>query len=85
MKERFINMCECSDLIIMGGVIVKYCKSINSLLYRINGEEIYKDLNDIPDENITYQDNFFVVKLNNCFYKFNFYKEDYVWMVQKER
>jgi hypothetical protein len=75
MKENFIKMCECSDLIVMGGVIIKYCKSINSLYYRINGEEIYKDLSDIPNENITYQDNFYVVKLNNCSYKFNFYQE----------
>lgn len=75
MKERFINMCEHSDLIVMGGIVIKYFGFTNALIYRVSGEQEYVYLDEIPDENFLYEDGFYIVKRDNCKFKFKFYYE----------
>ena len=75
MKERFINMCEHSDLIVMGGIVIKYFGFTNALTYKVLGEEKYVYLDEIPDEGFLYKDGYYIIKKNNCLFKFKFYHE----------
>lgn len=75
MKEKFIKLCKSADAIIMGGIVMKYYSYSNSLSYRIFGEEHFVNLNEIPDDDFSFEDNCYILTRANCNYKFKFYKE----------
>ena len=75
MKEKFIKLCETSDLIVMGGVPLQYLSESNVLEYRVLGESNYFSLNEIQDNNISKEENTWLVFRFGAVFKFKFYTE----------
>ena len=49
MKEKFIELCKSSDLVVMGGIPMEYLPSCNQLSYRVLGEYNYFSLDEIEE------------------------------------
>lgn len=73
-KEKFIELCKTSDMIEMGGMLMKYLPTSNELSYRILGESNYISLEDLEEESFIINNNNFCLKKPFVLYKFNFYK-----------
>ena len=75
MKAKFVELCESADAIIMGGIVMKYYFSSNTLGYRVFGEELFVNLDEISDENFKFDGEYYTITRFNCVYKFKFYQE----------
>lgn len=75
MKEKFINLCKNSDLIMMGGIPMEYLPSCNQLSYRVLGEYNYFSLDELEDSFISFRDNCWMISRHGALFKFKFYSE----------
>lgn len=75
MKEKFIELCKNSDLIVMGGITMQYFSESNQLSYRVLGEDNYFSLNEVEESSVSYRDGFWIIIKNNIVFKFKFYSE----------
>lgn len=75
MKEKFIQLCETSDLVVMGGIPLKYLPSSKTLEYRVFGEPSYFSLDEISDMDISFVENMWSISRFGAIFKFKFYSE----------
>lgn len=75
MKEKFIELCKSSDLIVMGGIPMEYLLSCNQLSYRVLGEYNYFSLDEIEESNISFRDGYWAILHRGALFKFKFYAE----------
>lgn len=73
-KEKFIEYCKTSDMIEMGGMLMKYLPASNELSYRILGEYNYISLGDLEEDSFIIDNGNFCLKKPFVLYRFNFYK-----------
>lgn len=75
MKEKFIELCKSSDLVMMGGVPMEYLTSCNQLSYRVLGEYNYFSLDEIEESSISFRDGYWTISRSGALFKFKFYTE----------
>lgn len=75
MKEKFISLCESSDLVVMGGIPLRYLPSVKTLEYRVLGEFNYFSLDDVEESSIFYRDDQWMISRHGALFKFKFYSE----------
>lgn len=75
MKEKFIELCKSSDLVVMGGIPMEYLPSCNQLSYRVLGEYNYFSLDEIEESNISFVGGRWTISRHGALFKFKFYTE----------
>lgn len=75
MKEKFISLCESSDLVVMGGIPLRYLPSVKTLEYRVLGEYNYFSLDEIEESDISFRDGYWTISRHGALFKFKFYTE----------
>ena len=75
MKDKFIELCKSSDLVVMGGIPMEYLPSCNQLSYRVLSEYNYFSLDELEESSISFSGGYWAISRYGALFKFKFYTE----------